>query len=118
VKFLRPIGIVLLFWLIIGTILSIVLPWNIQGGSGTGYVSYTPVWPGFMFFIGLVVAIRDYRQHNRVSYPSPAAGVATPGSSAPTDTVANLQGLADLRDRGAITAEEYEAKKAELLSRL
>ena len=26
--------------------------------------------------------------------------------------------LADLRDRGAITPEEYEAKKAELLDRL
>jgi hypothetical protein len=26
--------------------------------------------------------------------------------------------LADLRDRGAITPEEYEAKKAELLARL
>jgi hypothetical protein len=29
-----------------------------------------------------------------------------------------LSRLADLRDRGAITAEEYEAKKTELLSRL
>jgi hypothetical protein len=26
--------------------------------------------------------------------------------------------LADLRDRGAITTEEFEAKKAELLARL
>ncbi len=29
-----------------------------------------------------------------------------------------LAQLADLRDRGAISPEEYEAKKAELLSRL
>ena len=29
-----------------------------------------------------------------------------------------LSSLADLRDRGAITAEEYERKKADLLSRL
>jgi len=29
-----------------------------------------------------------------------------------------LARLADLRDRGAITVEEYEAKKAELLGRL
>ena len=32
-----------------------------------------------------------------------------------TRTLANL---ADLRDRGAITPEEYEHKKADLLSRL
>jgi hypothetical protein len=29
-----------------------------------------------------------------------------------------LGNIADLRDRGAITPEEYEAKKAELLERL
>ena len=29
-----------------------------------------------------------------------------------------LGNLADLRDRGAITPEEYEAKKADLLGRL
>ena len=29
-----------------------------------------------------------------------------------------LASLADLRDRGAISADEYEAKKAELLDRL
>ncbi|MGI8703609.1 MAG: SHOCT domain-containing protein [Candidatus Limnocylindrales bacterium] len=29
-----------------------------------------------------------------------------------------LSRLADLRDRGAITPEEYQAKKAELLGRL
>jgi hypothetical protein len=32
--------------------------------------------------------------------------------------VATLERLAELRDSGAITAEEYEAKKAEILSRL
>jgi hypothetical protein len=32
--------------------------------------------------------------------------------------VDTLTRLAELRDSGAITAEEYEAKKAEILSRL
>jgi len=36
----------------------------------------------------------------------------------PDEVTRTLNNLADLRDRGAITAEEYEAKKAELLSRL
>ena len=38
--------------------------------------------------------------------PAPAA----------TDPAAALSSLADLRDRGAITAEEYETKKAEILA--
>jgi hypothetical protein len=34
------------------------------------------------------------------------------------DLTRTLSNLADLRDRGAISAEEYERKKADLLSRL
>ena len=36
----------------------------------------------------------------------------------PDEVTRTLNNLADLRDRGAITAAEYEAKKADLLSRL
>lgn len=36
----------------------------------------------------------------------------------PDEVTRTLNNLADLRDRGAITAEEYEAKKADLLARL
>jgi hypothetical protein len=34
------------------------------------------------------------------------------------DVTRTLANLADLRDRGAISAEDYEAKKADLLRRL
>ena len=43
-----------------------------------------------------------------------AAGTA----AASEQTMATLARLADLRDRGAITPEEFERKKAELLARL
>jgi hypothetical protein len=36
----------------------------------------------------------------------------------PDELTRTLASLADLRDRGAISAEEYEAKKADLLRRL
>jgi hypothetical protein len=58
---------------------------------------------------------------------SPTSSVATVGGLAPTaaapradpdEVTRTLANLADLRDRGAITPEEYEAKKADLLSRL
>jgi hypothetical protein len=48
---------------------------------------------------------------------SAAAGAASSPMSA-DDVTRTLASLADLRDRGAISAEEYEAKKADLLGRL
>jgi hypothetical protein len=49
----------------------------------------------------------------------PAAAPATPAPRAdPAEVTRTLASLADLRDRGAITPEEYEQKKADLLSRL
>jgi Bacterial PH domain/Short C-terminal domain len=48
----------------------------------------------------------------------PAADGAAAGSMSADDVTRTLANLADLRDRGAISAEEYEAKKADLLGRL
>ncbi len=51
--------------------------------------------------------------------PPPAAPLPPPPPADPTlEVTQTLARLADLRDRGAISAEEYEAKKAELLGRL
>jgi uncharacterized membrane protein YdbT with pleckstrin-like domain len=46
--------------------------------------------------------------------PGPAGAPA----SAPPDVTDQIAKLAALRDQGAITADEYEAKKAELLDRM
>jgi Short C-terminal domain/Bacterial PH domain len=55
--------------------------------------------------------------------PTPVADAGPPPPPAPPadaslEVTQTLARLADLRDRGAITPEEYEAKKAELLGRL
>ncbi len=51
--------------------------------------------------------------------PSAApAAAAAPASMSADDVTRTLASLADLRDRGAISPEEYEAKKADLLRRL
>jgi Bacterial PH domain/Short C-terminal domain len=56
------------------------------------------------------------------SVAAPAAPVAAAAPAAAPmsadEVTRTLASLADLRDRGAISAEEYEAKKADLLSRL
>jgi hypothetical protein len=50
---------------------------------------------------------------------APAAPAAAPSPAMSADEVTRtLASLADLRDRGAISAEEYEAKKADLLHRI
>ncbi|MFL5678065.1 MAG: SHOCT domain-containing protein [Chloroflexota bacterium] len=53
---------------------------------------------------------------------SPARAAVTPPSGRPPMTSAEaataISSLADLRDRGAITPDEFDAKKAELLARM
>jgi hypothetical protein len=52
--------------------------------------------------------------------PSPAAQgpTAAPAPASASDLSATLTQLAELRDKGVITAEEFEAKKADILSRI
>jgi uncharacterized membrane protein YdbT with pleckstrin-like domain len=60
-----------------------------------------------------------YRGVQPGSRQTPSAGSATSAAKSNGDDVtATLSKLADLRDKGAITPAEYEAKKAELLGRL
>jgi hypothetical protein len=49
---------------------------------------------------------------------SRVSGAPPPAAMSSDDVTRTLVSLADLRDRGAITPDEYERKKAELLSRL
>jgi membrane protein YdbS with pleckstrin-like domain len=51
--------------------------------------------------------------------PPGGAAVAPPVPAQPAvDPMAQIEGLAKLRDSGAISAQEFEAKKADLLSRI
>ena len=49
---------------------------------------------------------------------APAAAAPPPAATDPDEVTRTLASLADLRDRGAISPEEYERKKADLLARL
>ena len=50
--------------------------------------------------------------------PSPTPAPPTPRQMSSEEITSALSDLADLRDRGAISPEEYEAKKQDLLGRL
>ena len=64
------------------------------------------------------VAVRD-DDETPAPAPEPAAPIPATASSGPADELARtLESLAGLRDKGFITAEEYEAKKHDLLERM
>ena len=50
--------------------------------------------------------------------PAPAPSAPQPAPMSADDVTRTLANLADLRDRGAISAEDYEDKKSDLLRRL
>ena len=61
------------------------------------------------------------RGHDGDAGPGRAAAAVAPAPAPradPDEVTRTLASLADLRDRGAISPEEYERKKAELLGRL
>jgi hypothetical protein len=60
-----------------------------------------------------IAAERNASYAEQVSAQAPAPPPATGG----TDVVAQLKGLADLRDQGILTAEEFAAQKAKILAR-
>jgi uncharacterized membrane protein YdbT with pleckstrin-like domain len=62
-------------------------------------------------------ALAEARSMAPAAAPAHAAAPA-PAAPSSSDIAKTLGDLAKLRDAGAITAEEYEAKKAELLSRI
>jgi len=65
--------------------------------------------------------LEDGSYHHGATAAAPvaaAAGRPAPKSSSADEVTGTLAKLADLRDKGAITPAEYEAKKAELLGRL
>jgi putative oligomerization/nucleic acid binding protein len=56
-------------------------------------------------------------RHDAPAAPAPAQAPVV-SSPAPSNPLEAMDALAAMRDRGMITAEEYEAKKAELLGRM
>ncbi len=63
-------------------------------------------------------AVAAAAQPTAMPIPTMAAAPVVAASSPTADAADALVRLADLRDRGAITAEDYEAKKTEILARM
>ena len=111
-------------WVLIWVITDIFRSPDLSGGAKAG-------WFAFVFFIpliGLLVyliarggemheraevrAARDYEYRRSYTSGAPASAAPEPRAS----TVDQLQSLADARDRGTITDQEFEAQKAKILA--
>src|SRR5262245_13594299 len=105
-------------WILIWIFIDIFRSRDLSGGAKA-------LWFLFVLFIPLIGvlvyliarggkmherAVQDARQQDREfrAYVQPAAG--------PESTADQLANLADLRDRGVITAEEFDRQKAKVLA--
>jgi len=57
-------------------------------------------------------------QGNTAGAAAPAAAAAAPVAVSADDVVATLEKLADLKTKGILTEDEFNAKKTELLKKL
>ena len=87
--------------------------------AGSGYAGSPPLRAEQVPLATSAGVVREPASEDTVSTAVPAPG---PGSSAEPltreDVTRTLNSLADLRDRGAISEDEFERKKADLLGRL
>jgi Short C-terminal domain len=60
-------------------------------------------------------ARQDFQPAGEDQYAEPAPAQAAPAAPAEPDYVSELARLAQLRDQGVITAEDFDAKKSQLL---
>ena len=93
---------------------------EIESAGRDGQSKFNDVWHPDAVQQELYRAMEDHAK-TRAGWTGAAATAAAPpaASAAPASSVPEqIQQLADLRDRGAITAAEFEAKKAQLLERM
>jgi len=89
-------------------------------GGGAGGVIGPAVGLGAGVALGQVLAnnLGQGLAANAPGAPAAAAAAQAPAGVKPEDVMATIEKLADLKAKGILTAEEFEAKKGELLKKL
>jgi membrane protease subunit (stomatin/prohibitin family) len=89
------------------------IPKFAEGGGGGGIA-------GDAMGLGAGVALGQVLAQNLQAglHPAPAAAVAAAVGMKPEDVMATLEKLAELKGKGILTQDEFDAKKAELLKKL
>ena len=87
------------------------------GDGGGGGIVGSAVGLGAGVALGQVMANQLGQGLNAMAPGAPAAAAAASGVR-PEDVMATLERLADMKSKGILTAEEFDAKKVELLKKL
>ena len=106
------------FWILITVFIDIFRSKDLSGWGKAGWFIFVLVIPLIGVLVYLIVrggsmherSVRDAQQSEQEfrSYVQDAAGSGTPADQ--------LSKLADLRDRGVITSEEFDREKAKILA--
>jgi membrane protease subunit (stomatin/prohibitin family) len=91
-----------------------------SGANGGGGIVGSAVGLGAGVALGQVMANQLGQGLNAAApgAPAAAAGAAAAAGVKPEDVMATLERLADMKTKGILTAEEFDAKKVELLKEL
>jgi len=93
------------------------IPKFAEGGGGGSGIAGDAMGLGAGVALGQVLAQNLAAGLNAA--PAAAAGVAAPAvGMKPEDVMATLEKLGDLKAKGILTQEEFDAKKGELLKKL
>ena len=109
---------VLWFWLLITILADIFRSHDLGGFSKTIWVLFVIFLPFLGVFVYLIA--RGHKMHEHATADVAASDAAfkpyVRDSAGTTSTADQLAKLADLRDRGVLTPEEFEAQKAKILA--
>jgi membrane protease subunit (stomatin/prohibitin family) len=86
-------------------------------GQGGGGVAGDAMGLGAGIAMGQVLA-QNLQKGLQVPPEAAAGAAATPAAVRPEDVMATLEKLGELKAKGIVTQEEFDAKKAELLKKL
>ena len=109
---------VLWFWLLITILADIFRSHDLGGFSKTIWVLFVIFLPFLGVFVYLIA--RGHKMHEHATADVAASDAAfkqyVRDSAGTTSTADQLAKLADLRDRGVLTPEEFEAQKTKILA--
>ncbi|MBK0391506.1 SPFH domain-containing protein [Ramlibacter algicola] len=92
------------------------IPEFAKGGGGGGGIAGDAMGLGAGVALGQVLA--QNLQQGLQAQPAPAGAAAAAANVKPDDVMATLEKLGELKAKGILTQEEFDAKKAELLKKL
>ena len=116
-SFLYFFLMIMWIWIAISVFIDIFRSHDMGGWAKALWLFFVIILPFLGVFIYLIARGGKMAEHRaKDMQDSEAAFRQAVQDAAPVDTAAQLEKLADLRDQGVLTPEEFAAQKAKLLA--